>query len=68
MMTIREYLDEILKAEGFDAWYDAQEELEGAYVADDGSFEEMCEGFGIDLEAMEDGYLVVTLWAWDLED
>ena len=67
-MTIREYLDEILKTGGCDAYEMAQEKLVDAYLADDDSFEQMCEDLGIDLEAMEYGYLVVTLWAWDLED
>lgn len=66
-MTIREYFDAMISAD-----YDLEEVAELEAVA----FHTMEEDFddftmwaienGIDLDAEEDGELVLTLWAWDV--
>lgn len=66
-MTIREYFDRMIAED-----YDLEEVAELEAVAFR-SMEEDFEDFsmwaienGIDLDAEEDGELVLTLWAWDV--
>ena len=64
MMTIREYLAEILEVEGFDAWYDEDQMLWEAYEDDDDSvFEGLCEDLGIAID-----YEEIQAWAWDHDE
>lgn len=70
MMNIREYLNNILNNEGFEAWDAENENLWNMYCEeDDNIFINYCEERGIDLEACSSaGIPMVAYWVWDNEE
>ena len=67
--NIKEYLDNILNAKGFDAYCEEDDKLWELYEKEDNSFELYCEENKIDLDAEQIimGYptSVLDLWCWD---
>lgn len=68
MMSIKEYLEMIREAEGYDAMEDAEIAMYELYEDDYDAFEQHCHAKGIDLGAREAGSeeTVLTFWVWDM--
>lgn len=67
-MTIREYFDSLMDTMDFDEWVEYQDTLYRCCQEDFEDFELWALENGIDLEARENGELVLTLWCWDCEE
>lgn len=73
MMNIKEYLNNILNNQGFEAWEAENENLWNMYCEEEeeenGIFTSYCEERGVNLEARTaSGTLVVVHWMWDNEE
>jgi hypothetical protein len=67
--TIREYIDFVCDTEGFDASIIKDDYLYDLYEEDYDAFVKECVALGIDVMTEdEDGFLVVTKWAWDHQE
>ena len=74
MMNLKEYFENILENEGYDAWEKANEELVAIYEDENADLETWANAHNIDLAVGEIGigglfYTYLQMWVWDnIED
>lgn len=66
MLTIKEYFDNILKTEGYEAWAETNNKLIDLYEDEEADLYEWATAHNVDLDAVDAyGIEYFLYWVWD---